>query len=638
VKKGPDKTASLKRGPAPEMEEHKKNLYYLPGFMLIVVLGSIIYSNSFKCAFQFDDFWIIVNNTKIYDLWDIKAWTGFFSTRPVSVFSFALNYHFSQLNVQYYHLVNLFIHLVNACLVWWLTLLIFSSPAVSNHKLAKHKRTIALLVALLFVSHPLATQVVTYITQRMASLAAMFYLLSVALYLQARINVKGNPARIILFVASFLSGLLAVLSKENAYTLPFAIVLAEFFLVRSGKISINFRNYKLYLIIGGFLTLFILLYANFASNVFRTIPPDLGRLYTITPSNYLLTEFSVIVKYIQLLFLPVHQNLDYDFPLSKSFFEIRTLLSFLFLLLLFISGILLYKKQRIISFGIFWFFLALSVESSFIPLNDFIDEYRTYLPSFGFLLALSCGLFILLREKYKYLLFALFALMIVFFSIRTYQMNIIWKDNLSLWNDVVSKSPGKARPYDNRGYVFDKRGEFENAIADYAKAIEINPNYAIPHFGRGIVYGKLGQFENSVADLTDAIALEPYNANAYSHRGIAEGNLGKWDKALADFCRVIIIDSTVALEYFNRGFAYANLGNKNKAIQDFSRAIAKGYTATRVYAFRGMAYASLLQWDKAIADYNIALQADPGNEVVAEQKEIAEKHLKDTGNPLPNAN
>ena len=158
---------------------------------VVVLLGIIIYSNSFNCSFHFDDAQSIVNNKDIQNLHDVKAIMNAVGTRFVSYYTFAINYHFGKLNVWGYHFVNVLIHLINACLVWWFAFILFATPGLKNSPLLKYRRSLAFITALLFVSHPLATQSVTYIVQRMTSLAALFYLLSIILYIKARITDKG---------------------------------------------------------------------------------------------------------------------------------------------------------------------------------------------------------------------------------------------------------------------------------------------------------------------------------------------------------------------------------------------------------------------------------------------------------------
>jgi tetratricopeptide (TPR) repeat protein len=593
-------------------KQDKSNTYFdLIGWVIIIVLGFIIYSNSFGCSFHLDDFHNIVENNSIRDLGDVKAWWNFYPTRPLGILTFALNYHFNQLDVRYWHVVNLVIHLINACLVRWLVLSIFSSPALKEIPVIRYKNSIALLTALLFVSHPLATQSVTYIVQRMSSMVAMFYLLSLGLYAEARLTNKSHRFTIFLFAGSFISAVFAMLTKENAFTLPFAILLLEFSFLRTKKLSINFRDWRLILLMAAFLGVLLIIPLKYPFSILKPISPTQGNTYTLTPLNYLFTQFSVIVKYIRLLFLPVNQNADYDFPVSNNFFDIRTLLSFLVLLSLFLSGVFLYQRNRILSFGIFWFFLTLSIESSFIPINDVIFEHRTYLPSFGFFLILSTGICQLLSNKNKYLPVSLLILIIGFYSFLTYQRNKVWKDELSLWNDVISNPPVKARPYYNRGVVYTERGEWENAISDYTKAIGVNPAYLYAYNNRGNAYGKTGRWDLALTDCSRMIGLDPKYATAWYNRGFAYSNLGQWDKAISDYSKVIGLDPENKDAYINRGYSYANLGQWERAINDYSMAIGIDPNNIKVYANRGDAYGNLGHWERAINDYARMIRIDP---------------------------
>ncbi len=592
----------------------KKNRYSeLAGLAIIILLGIIIYSNSFDCSFHFDDLDSIVNNTKIHNLWDVKTWWNFAPSRPVGTFTFALNYHFNQLDVQYYHLVNLIIHLINACLVWWLTLLIFSSPAMKDQPIAKNKKVLAFLTGLLFVSHPLATQSVTYIIQRLASMAAMFYLLSLVLYVKGRLSNKGNISRTLLFTGSLISAVLAMRTKENAITLPFAILLFEFFFLRTKEYSINFRDYRVILLIAALLGLILIIPLKFSFSIFKPIPPRLGNAYTLTPLNYLFTQFSVILKYIQLLFLPINQKLDYDFPISNSFFEFRTLLSFMLLLSLIVLAVLSFKRYRIISFGIFWFFLTLSVESGFIPITDVIFEHRTYLPSIGFFLILTSGIYLLLWNKYKSIAIFLFMIIIGSNSILTYERNKVWKDDLSLWNDNIAKTPNLPRALVDRGFAYSVLGQWDNAIEDYSKAIGIYPNFTKAYVDRAVAYAKIGQYEKAIADCSWAIKNDPENAEAYYDRGIADVNLGLFDEAITDCSKTIELEPGFAKAYYNRGIAYGNLGQYDKAILDYSKAVEVDQNYIPSYYNLGLIYVKLGQWDNAIANYSRLIEINPNS-------------------------
>jgi protein O-mannosyl-transferase len=620
----------------------------LTGPAVIILLGALIYSNSFYCSFHFDDYPNIVDNLKIQKLSDVSAWWNFYPTRPLGFFTFALNYHFSRLNVVSWHAVNLIIHLINSCLVWVMTIFVFSSPVMKDNSLAKHGKTIALFTALLFVSHPLATQSVTYIVQRLASLVAMFYLLSIVLYMKGRMTGKGRGMKIALFTGAFLSALLAMLTKENAFTLPLAIILTEIFFFRTKKIHINYKDWRLFLLVAAFFSVMIIIPLEVSFSVFKPIPPSLGHNETTGPVNYLFTQFSVMLKYMQLLIFPVNQMLDYDFPLAKSFFETRTMLGFLVITGLVILSIFLYKKQRVISFGILWFFLTLAIESTIIPIVDVIYEHRTYLPSVGYfliLVTLLSGLMAKGSKTVRLVIMVIMAIMVIINSWLTFERNKVWKDNLSLWTDNVAKTPNLARPVSNRGVACGELGMREQAIADYSRAIELDPRYVIASFNRGVAYGETGQWEKAAEDYTrilmrdpgytkawfnrgmanenlgrwkdaasdysKAIALEPGNAKAFYGRGLARMNLAKWDSALADFSASLRIDTGYAQAWSAMGIVYGNLGQWDNAIDGYTKAVMLDPGLRDAWSNRGTAYQNKGLWDKAISDYTKALQIDP---------------------------
>jgi tetratricopeptide (TPR) repeat protein len=455
-------------------------------------------------------------------------------------------------------------------------------------------------------------------------MAAMFFFLSSALYMKARLLNKGNVSKILLFAGSLVSAVLAMLTKENAFTLPFTIILIEFFfLTTKKKFSINFRDYRIILLIAALMGLLIIIPLKFSFNIFK---PITGHTYTITPVNYLLTQFSVIVKYIQLLFLPINQKFIYDYKVSNNFFEIRTLLSFSVLVSLIILAILSFKRYRTISFGIFWFFITLSVESGFIPIADIIFEHRTYLPSFGFFLILSSGIYFLFWNKQKYLAISIFGIIIGLNSYFTFERNEVWKDEFAFWNDTVSKNPNLATALMNRGVAYANLGQWEKALNDYSKAIESAPTDAETYDNRGVAYCNLNQWEKAIDDFSEAIKIDSNFLRAYYNRGIGYGKIGQMDKSIADYSRLIKIYPKSDKAYANRGVDYFKLGQMDKAIADYTMAIAINPNYADAYYNRGLAYGKLGNWENAIADYSKVLEIDPNNTMAySNRQEVYEK-------------
>ena len=540
---------------------------------IILVLGTVIYSNSFDCTFHFDDIISIVKNDSIKDVSDINTIWKSNSRRFIAYLSLAINHHFGALNVWGYHFFNLMIHLTTSLLVYWLMFITLKTPNVKSLIPVKDHQWIALVVALIFVSHPLATQSVTYIIQRMASMVTLFYLFAIILYLKGRLNQGSTSLSIGYFITALIAAIFALFTKENAFTIPLVILLVEISLFKRDKIVVNFSKPRIILGCIVFLSFLLLLFSRVSSSFFQTIPPSFGHTYTVTPWNYLLTQFSVIVKYIQLLCFPINLNFDYDYAISNSLMEPRTFLSLGFLLALVGLSIYLFKKQKLISFGIMWFFITISIESSFIPLADLIFEHRTYLPSVGFFMILTVGIYQLVWQKNKKIALGLIFLIIGTNSFATYQRNKVWKNEGTLWNDVIAKSPNKARPYLCRGNYYKNLKRNKEALSDFTKSISLNPAYIEPYNNKGTTLYNEGLLTEALSYLNYAIENSPEYTEAYVNKGIVLATQKKYSKALENFNRAIEIEPNNADIYINRSLTYLNMGDKNKSCLDISTAI-----------------------------------------------------------------
>jgi tetratricopeptide (TPR) repeat protein len=590
------------------------------GLAAIFVLGFLIYSNTFNASFHFDDVDHLEENPAIRSLSNIRAIWEYSHTRFLAYYSFAWNYHFSQLNVWGYHLVNLMIHIATAGLVYWLTCLIFTSPVLKDKPIAKDKKVVAFITAMLFVSHPLATQSVTYIIQRMSSMAAMFYLLSIVFYIMGRYTLNNNKKKYLLFAGCGLSAVCAMLTKENAFTLPFAILLVEFFFLQTGKKSISFKDYRVILAGVGLVIFIALTFSKFSSFITTSFAIDTDSPdKSLTASSYLYTQFSVIVKYIQLLLVPLNQNLDYDYKLVHHFTDSRSLQSFFVLLALLALAVYLFKKQRIFSFGIFWFFLTLSIESSIIPLQDLIFEHRTYLPSFGFFLCMSYGIYLLTWKNYKKVGTAALVLIIGTFAVLSFTRNSVWKDEITLWSDVIKKSPKKARPYNNRGDDYLEQNKLQEAFSDFNKALELNPRFAMAYYNRANYYKKEGNFEKAIDDYDMVIHLWPQFHKAFSNRGNIYKLQNNLDEAVRNYTQAISLSPTYYLGYNNRASVYIMQNKNAEAIQDLNESVKLKPDFAEAYANRGLAQLNLGNYQMGCLDLKQAVDLgfQPAAEVMA---------------------
>jgi hypothetical protein len=345
--------------------------------ILISCLGIIVYSNSFLCSFHFDDNPFIIDNPFIRNIHHLQTiWAGY-PCRFITYLSYAFNYHYHRLDVAGYHLFNLAVHIGSACLVWWLTLLTLSTPALKDSLTeSKHRNIIALFAGLIFVSHPLQTEGVTYIYQRAASMATLFYLASLCFYVKSRLLQDNRSFYYHYYICSLLMAVLAMFTKEISITLPLIILLYEICFLNT-KRSLNWGHLAPFLLTILTIPLTMLLTRSEKIHEIQAIAKS------ISPAHYLLTQFRVVLTYIRLIFLPLNQNFDYDYPISKSLLEWPVLFNILFLGTVLFTAKQLFLKYRLVSFSIFWFFLTLLPESSFLPETDLIYEHRLYLPLAG---------------------------------------------------------------------------------------------------------------------------------------------------------------------------------------------------------------------------------------------------------------
>ena len=581
--------------------------------LLVVSLGLLAYSNTFTATFNFDDVANILGNPVVRTMDPFADPFAAKGSRAVGDFTFAVNYRLNGIHVFGYHLVNLAIHLATSLLVYALVTLTFRTPALAPAEEGERGRfsgPIALFAALLFVAHPLQTQAVTYIVQRFTSLAAMFYLGSLVLYVLARLG-RGRALSAVCYLLSLLAAVLAMKTKEIAFTLPFMVILYEFMFFRGNIV-------KRVTFIGAFLLTLAIIPLSLLSSGAGQL---LGRLEAATMVqtemprlDYLFTQFRVIVTYLRLLFFPVGQNLDHDFPVYHSFWNAQVAPSFLLLLAIFGLGVYLVLGSRneergsriedrgsrfssflaprssrllyrLIAFGIFWFFIALAVESSVIPIVDVIFEHRVYLPSVGFFMALATAVVLVAervsvrRPQVAGMTFIALLLVVASLASATFRRNMAWADETTLWQDAASKSPEKSRPWNNLGYAYLQKHQPKKAIPALIRSIGISPGHPDAWNNIGIALTQLGTYAGRFSptyEMFDASAgmnaayQEEWFALAYNNLGLAYDSLGQSADAIDNFEKSIAMNPRLSVARYNLGVAYAAGKDKQKAMEQYA--------------------------------------------------------------------
>jgi hypothetical protein len=349
----------------------------------LVVLTLIIYASGLNGPLVFDDMSNIEYNPHIrleklsFEGLKKAAFDSPAEFRPVANISFALNYWLHGYKTSGFHLVNVLIHVTTGVFLFFFIRLTLRMPALSL-KYESHQ-WVAYVAALIWLVHPLQTQSVTYIVQRMNSMAAMFYVMALFFYAHGRVS-QTTQNRWLWFGGCAAAGILALGTKQIAATLPFFIFLYEWYFLQ----DLNWHWFKRRMLpLAGVLLFFgILALIYLGADPLESILGGYQRRDFTLPER-VLTQFRVMVFYISLIGFPhpSRPNLDRDFALSHSLLDPVTTL----LCMVTIAGLLFFAwrlapRQRLISFCILWFFGNLVIESSVIGL-EIIFDHRTYLPS-----------------------------------------------------------------------------------------------------------------------------------------------------------------------------------------------------------------------------------------------------------------
>ena len=682
-KTGKRKKDTVRRDEAPgtpsgSVEDKPLPFRTLLPLVLIVLVGIYSYWNSFHAPFVFDDQTSITENPIIKNLGNFLSSLQGYHYNPrrfIGYLSFALNYHWGGLDVAGYHVVNFCIHLLNGTLVFLLCGLTFRTPFLRNSSQASKAGGIALVAALLFTAHPVQTQAVTYIVQRFTSLASLFYLLSLIFYVQGRIRISRRGMRderqdspvpspqtpvpnFLFFIASFLTALLAMKTKEIAFTLPIVVLLYEvsFFGLIPRK--------KLIAFVPVLLTLLVVPLSLIGTHrPLGELLADVDRLtrdtVNISRGDYLLTQFRVVATYIRLLFFPVNQNLDYGFPVSHTFFSLPVIFSALFLATLLALALFLYKKGgvqgsrfnvqgpgpkasnskfkiqnskfntqgsppepqavaaipelRLIAFGILWFFITLSVESSVIPIRDVIFEHRLYLPSVGAFLALATAAGILSGKVPAKAFWATVGVIVLVLGTASWQRNSVWQSEVALWRDAAMKSPNKPRPHYNLSKALMLKGDVDAALSEARTGVRLAPQNPEALTDLGAVYDRKGWNEKAIEVFRAALARKPDYVIARANLGIDLEKQGKVKEAIEEYRTALKTEPDDFTALFNLGAAYFREGKVGDAIREFELAVKAAPEKAEARLNLAVAYDRTGRLDEAIREYLAAEHLDPEN-------------------------
>ena len=611
-----------------------KKTYIQILILLIATLAT--YIHTLDVPFYLDDFSSIQENPIIYN-WQgsfFEIWNTY-KLRVIGYLTFALNYQYHQFQVAGYHLINILIHLLTGLAIFALIRGLITTPALKNNQT---KTWLPLIVALIFLLNPLQIQAVTYIVQRLASLAALFYIAAMASYIQARLNPKLFT-KLIWTLLCLLLATLAFFTKQNTVTLPIALLLLEliFFPGNIRRIILTITT----ALIASFIIWYII------ATTFNLDPFSLKSLELLSRETtnisryaYFATQTKVLWTYISLFFWPISSHIDYAYPISQGFFigtehynwlarimssqELWALIAHITLLTIAAYNL---RKRPLIAFGIFFYYLAHSIESSIIPIKDVIFEHRTYLPNLGLAILTAYILVVKIPQYSRIIPITIIAILLIS-GTATWKRNQMWREPVALWQHNMEQSPEKKRGWNilgkhliqkaklerKQGYIQKSRQTIKQSLIALDKAIKIKTkNY----------------------DGLETISITPENALNFI---IAYKMLGKYKEALRWVNYAISNKSQLrpfdmAKFLINQGNIYYEIGRKNKQYYQLAE---KSYReALKIYSQSLIAKINLGhllsitgRFDEARKMYEAVLKIDPSNARVKKYLERLDRNSK----------
>lgn len=494
--------------------------------LALPVLVYVLYAPSLNGPFVFDDPNSITQSELIRRLTPLSLFINL-STRPLTDYSYAINYAIGAYAPRAYHATNLLLHAINVLLLYFLAWKTLGLPALAA-RYGTRRAWIALIAAAGFTVHPLATETVAYVSSRSEVLVATFFLVSMCLYVIAATTRERRTRRIalILLPCSAAAGLG---SKELAVAIPPTLLLYDWCFLADGSLSAIGKRWRPLILsvlplVGGSL---FLLYRAYTS------PTGLGEYGAsaglgfdrFSRGEYLMTQFGVIVHYLRLVVVPVGLSFDYDWKLAQSFWSPNVILPLLLLVGLAVLAFRSVRSQPLLSFAVLWMFLILAPTSSVIPIADVAVERRMYLPLAGWMFFAAGALWSLsawaLRGRAAWRPVAAYVavatLPLAGFSTLTHARATLWGDAIALHEDGARKEPGNPRVQLNLGVTYMNKGDLERAethlkeakrLYDLGESIHAFRRIgAFIHYNLGAVLFLRHQYDEAVPQLKQALEL-----------------------------------------------------------------------------------------------------------------------------------
>jgi len=501
-----------------------ENKYIL---LFLAFLVAISYANSLHNAFLSDDVPAIAMNP------DISNFKLIFTT-PFGILQRVLYFaafKIGGLNPLYFRLPIVLFHLGATLSAFFVLYLI--AP-----------RSLAIIAATLFAVHPILTESVTWISGGGYAQQGFFFLLSLSMYILSKQNKKY-------YYFSLLFYLLAISASEKAVALCLAFPLYEIYF---GNIRQNWKKSITFFSVSLAVTLFLLSGVGGRMNTLQTnyyLAPGTDSLLTKVPTS--------VASYFQLIFWPDKLTLYHTEMLFTPFQYWITIFAFL----IYVSSIIyFFKKEKLVSFWLIIFILPLLATLSPLRIAWAVAERYAYLSTFGIIVLVAWVFYKLSEMKnIKITVYMIFWLIVFALSARTIIRNQDWKDDETLWVATEQVSPSGPNIHNNMGVIYQRKGENDKAIQEFALAVQINPQYADAYHNLGNTYYQMQKYEDAAKSYQAAIQLNPHLWQSHQNLAAIYFGQGWYDLAQQEIKKALEINPNEPNLLQNKTLIESNLSS-----------------------------------------------------------------------------
>jgi tetratricopeptide (TPR) repeat protein len=519
--------------------------------------------------------------------------------RPLMTFGYLLCYQFLGPLAYGFHLANVVLNAAVVCLVFLVTEWIFRD------------RTLGFVAAVIFALHPIHSESVDWIAAVTDLQLALFYLLAFWFFL--RLAKPGGKRSVTAELGMVFSFALALLAKEPAATLPFLATFYEHFL-REDRAQTRFGQ-KL----SRYLTLWLLdiAYLLFRVRIFGGLAPVL-QLPQISRREAFYSSFALITQYVWKLLWPASLCGFYTFHKSIAWSDPRVTAGFLVLGLSLIAFVYFWRRQRLVSFGLLWFFLNIApvLNARWLGANVFTERYL-YLPSVGFCWIAAWGgreIWATLagRAAVRKCCAAGLAIVAILCVVKIVTRNRVWRDDATFYRSTLAAQPDAIALRINLGAVYWNLGSPDQAEAEWREALRRAPDHWLILNNLGLVMARKKRYGEAIDDFQRSIRLRPNYADSHMNLGRIYAETGATEKAEAQLTAAVALAPLYVQARNELAKFYFDAGRFAEAEQQFRNSASSGGT-TQAWNCLGEIYRGWKRWPDAERAFRQAVALDPFN-------------------------